>query len=312
MRYAARLIFLIAFITSTEAGGVTRPHFAEVASFDLVQAFSESDFLAAKLTLDRIIDPKVNSESIKRQVSGLVEKARTLAGPHASEGAKFDAVRKLLYQAGPWNDNRPFTYDQNDPLGQNIRHKLLSEYLKTRLGNCVTMPTLFMIVGRGIGLHLTLTNAPLHVLVRYTHAGLPPLNIEATSGGGFARTEWIRKNLPMSDEAISSGLYLRTHTDRETIALMATTVVEYLETVGRDEDAIKIADAILAVDPKDGYTMVQKGSATAAILKAEFYDKYPTPASIPSGLKARYLELAAANKKAFDDAEALGWEEPKL
>lgn len=271
-----------------------------------------TDFLTAKLSLDRIIDPRLNSVAVEKEVGRLAEAAGTFAGPHASEGAKFDAVRKVLYQAGSWNDNRPFTYDQSDPLGQNVRHKLLSTYLKTRRGNCVTMPTLFMIVGRKIGLHLTLTDAPLHLLVRYSHGGLPPLNIEATSGGGFARTEWIRKNLPMTDRAIESGLYLRTHTDRETIALMATTVVDYLMSVGRNEEAIKAADAILAADPKDGYTMVRKGTAIAAILKSEFYDKYPTPNLIPADLRSRYETLAAANEKSFADAEALGWEPPKL
>ena len=271
-------------------------------------ALSSADFLSAKLHLDQIIDPAEDAAVARQQVADLISAARNFAGPRASVGAQFDAVRKVLYEPGPWNDNRPFAYDQSDPLGAKVQHKLLSEYLKTRLGNCVTMPTLFMIVGRGIGLHLTLTDAPLHMLVRYTHAGLPTLNVEATSGGGFARDEWYREKLPMSDRAIQSGLYLRTHTDRETIALMATTVLDYLLTVGRNEDAIKVADAILAADPKEGYTMVKKGTATAAILKAEFYDKYPTPASIPDGLRPRYLELAAANKKAFDDAEALGWE----
>lgn len=229
---------------------------------------------------------------VERQIAKLITAARTLAGPHPSVDAQFDAVRKVLYQPGPWNGDRPFAYDHSDPLGANVRHKLLSYYLKSRLGNCVTMPTLFMIVGRGIGLHLTLTDAPLHVLVRFTHPGLPVLKI--------------------SDKAIQSGLYLRTHTDRETIALMAVTVLEYLVTVGRNEDAIKVADAILTADPKNGFAMVKKGTAIAAILKAEFYDKYPTPASIPDSLKPRYLELAAANKKAFDDAEALGWEPSTL
>lgn len=287
--------------SSALLAGTTAPHGSQT-----------TDFLAAKIAFDRIIDPTVDTSSVRNQIQHLIAAARTFAGPHPSIGAQFDAVRKVLYQPGPWNDNRPFTYDHSDPQGENVRHKLLSYYLKTRFGNCVTMPTLFMIVGRGIGLHLTLTDAPLHVLVRFTHPGLPVLNIEATSGGGFARDAWYRQQLSISDKAIQSGLYLRTHTDRETIALMATTVLDYFLTAGRDEEAIKVADEILADDPKDGYAMVKKGTAIAAIMKAEFDDKYPTPASIPDGLKSRYLELAAANKKAFDDAEALGWEPSTL
>lgn len=298
------LLCLAAAPTLAGATNLVRPN----PSIEVSRSLESTDFLRAKLVLDGIVDPSIKFVSVQSQVERLISAARSFAGPHASVGAQFDAVRKVLYQPGPWNDNRPFGYDQSDPLGEKVRHKLLSEYLKTRLGNCVTMPTLFMIVGRGIGLHLTLTDAPLHMLVRYTHAGLPTLNIEATSGGGFARDAWYREKLPMSDRAIQSGLYLRTHTDRETIALMATTVLDYLLTVGRNEDAIKVADTILASDPKDGYTMVKKGTAIAAVLKAEFDDKYPTPAVIPANLRPRYLELAAANKKAFDDAEALGWE----
>lgn len=272
------------------------------------RALPATDLLGAKVAMDRIIDPSIDLASIEKEVASLAAAARTFAGPRASEGAKIDAIRKVLYEAGRWNDNRPFTYDQADPLGENIRNKLLSTYLKTRLGNCVTMPTLFMIVGRGIGLNLTLTTAPLHVLVRYTRPGLHPFNIEATSGGGFARDEWYRQKWPMSDKALESGLYLRTHTDRETVAVMATTLLDYLASVGRNEEAISVADAILAANPKDGYTMVRKGSVIAATMQADFIDKYPMPSLIPAALRPRYAELATANAKAFADAEALGWE----
>lgn len=278
----------------------------------VVNALQSEDLVAAKLALDRAIDPSVNSASAHKEVQRLIGAARSFAGSRASEGAKIDAIRKVLYESGPWNDNRPFTYDQADPLGENIQNKLLSVYLKTRLGNCVTMPTLFMIVGRGIGLNLTLTTAPLHVLVRYTGPGDRPFNIEATSGGKFARDEWYRQNWSISDRAIESGLYLRTHTGGETVALMATTVLDYLIDTGRNEEAVAVADAILAANPKDGYTMVKKGSAIGAMVKAEFAEKYPIPALIPPPLRRRYAELAAANEKAFADAAALGWEAPSI
>lgn len=282
------------------------------ASSSVRRTLDSTDFLAAKIAFDRTIDPSIIAPVTAKAVNQLANAARQIAGSRASDGAKIDAVRKVLYEAGPWNDRRPFTYDHDDPLGQNIRNKLLSTYLKTRRGNCVTMPTLFMIVGRGLGLNLTLTTAPLHVLVRYTRPGIHAFNIEATSGGSFARDEWYRQQFPMSDLAIQSGLYLRTHSDRETIAVMATTVLDHLIEQGRNEEAVTVADAILSANPDDGYTMVKKGTAIGQILQSEFIGKYPTPNLIPAELRSRYAELAAANQKAFADAEALGWEEPKL
>lgn len=147
---AIACIFLLA-----PSPGLTLPP-AKVGRTTTVSRILEStDFLTAKIALDRVIDPSIQSGEVEREVTKLISAARMLAGPHPSVGAQFDAVRKVLYQPGPWNENRPFAYDQSDPLGEKVRHKLLSEYLKTRLGNCVTMPTLFMIVGRGVGLHLS-------------------------------------------------------------------------------------------------------------------------------------------------------------
>jgi regulator of sirC expression with transglutaminase-like and TPR domain len=217
------LCFVYTLLVSSPALGAVQAKQAEPQRA-VSQALQSGDFLAAKLVLDRIIGPSIDVGAVEKDVARLIAAARKFAGPRASEGAKFDAVRKTLYEPGPWNGNRPFAYDQSDPFGQNIRNKLLSVYLKTRRGNCVSMPILFMVVGRGIGLNLTLTTAPLHVLVRYTHPKLPPMNIEATSGGGFARDAWYRQKTPMSDRAIESGLYLRTHTNRQTVAVMAHTV----------------------------------------------------------------------------------------
>ncbi len=297
---------LVCTTSASIAGPITYP--TEGVQAVLAVGNEQFDYGRTKLALDRIIGTSIDVRSVEKELQALVDAARAFSGARASDGAKIDAVRKVLYEPGRWNGNRPFTYDQSDPFGQNVQHKLLSHYLKTRLGNCVTMPTLFMIVGRGIGLNLTLSTAPLHVLVRYTRPGLHPFNIEATSGGSFARDQWYRQKMPMSDRAVESGLYLRTHTDRETVAVMATTVLDYLASVSRNKEAIKVADAILAANPKDGYTMVRKGSVIAAMMQAEFINKYPTPNLIPANLRPRYAGLATANQKAFADAEALGWQ----
>lgn len=278
-------------------------------SIAVARALESADFLTAKIAFDRILDPSIDLASIEKQVARLAEEARRIAGPRASEGAKIDAIRKVIYEAGTWNDFRPFSYDHADPFGHDIRNKLLATYLRTRRGNCVSMPILFMIVGRRIGLNLSLTTAPLHVLVRYTRPGIRPFNIEATSGGSFARDQWYRQKFPMSDRAIQSGLYLRTHSDRETIAVMATTVIEHQMKSGRYGEAIDVADVLLKTDPLAGVMLVWRGSATAGIMKIEFFDKYPTPDLIPARLRPRFAELAQANAKAFADAEALGWEE---
>jgi regulator of sirC expression with transglutaminase-like and TPR domain len=171
------------------------------------------------------------------------------------------------------------------------------------------MPVLFLIVADRIGLKVRLAAAPLHLFVRYTDPAGADHNLEATSGGHEARSEWYRTNLPMTDRAIQSGIYMRTLSKRETVAQMAASVLDFLMAERRYQEAADVADAILAVNPRDAYALVKKGTALGGLMKAEFFDKYSDPASIPAALRVRYAALAAANQKAFRDAEALGWEE---
>lgn len=258
---------------------------------------------------DSLISKSSDVSATRAIVARLVDASHQMAGPNPNDAYKLAAVRQAIYVSGAWNFNRPFTYDLDDPLGQQVQSKMLSTYVRTRKGNCVSMPTLFLIVADKMGLRVGLAAAPLHLFVRYTDPAGNEHNLEATSGGHEARQEWYRANLPMTDRAIQSGLYMRTLSKRETIAQMATSVLDHLIDRRRYQEASDVADAILAVNRRDAYAMVKKGSAVAGLMQAEFVDKYPDPALIPPALRGRYAALAAANEKAFRDAEALGWTE---
>jgi len=213
----------------------------------------------------------------------------------------------VIYRSGPWNDARPFSYDHDDPLGSNVANKLLATYLHTRRGNCVSMPVLFLILADRIGLNVGLSTAPLHVLVRYTDSQGRAFNLETTSGANLARLAWYRQNLPMTDRALESGLYMRTLSKRESIALMAATVVAWLINGGRYEDAIEVADVLLRHDPLNGHVMAKRGDAYGQLLRTEFIERYPNPAAIPAELRPRYAMLGTRNAQDFERAESLGW-----
>jgi len=214
----------------------------------------------------------------------------------------------VIYEPGEWNGGRRFAYDHTDPLGRDVRNKLISTYLATRRGNCVSMPLLMLIAGERMDLELALSTAPLHMFLRYTDESGREINLEATSGGHPARTEWYRRNLPMSDRAIASGLYMRTLSRREAIAHMASTVVDFLIAEARFQEAIDVAELLLRHYPRDGYTLVKLGSAYGELLRMEFLERFSTPAMIPAALRPRYILLAGRNQLAFQAAESLGWD----
>jgi regulator of sirC expression with transglutaminase-like and TPR domain len=268
----------------------------------------ELDYARAKVAFDKLVDASFDPETVLTELDQLTGNAWHLAGPAPDDGAKLAALRTLIYKSGPWNDHRPFDYDHLHPRGDYIPNKLLHFLLEHRRGQCISMPILFLILADRLGLNVALVNAPAHVFVRYTDHSGRQINLEATSGAHPARLEWFRQCMPMSDRSIESGLYMRTLSRRECVALMATTVLEHLREEKRHEELIKTCGIILDHDPRAGAAMVVQGSAYGALLQREFEAKFPVPLLIPQHLRPRRLLLMERNNSLIEAAEALGWE----
>lgn len=231
--------------------------------------------------------------------------------PNASSRAKLEALKTYLYTAGPWNNQQPYQYDFDDPLGQKISNKLLPVYLASRKGNCVSMPLLFIILGQRLGLDVTAAHAPLHVLVKYRDSSSKNyINLEATSGANPARDVWYQQQFPMTDQAIANGIYLRPLSKKETVAAMVLTLAESYMQQRQYERAIDVADLVLEYDPKSVNAMLHKGSACAWLIRERFQKKYPTPNLIPPEERQYYVYLDQSNRSLYQKAEALGWREP--
>jgi regulator of sirC expression with transglutaminase-like and TPR domain len=268
------------------------------------------DFARAKIAFDRLVDPSIDVDATSRKIDAMVVAARDLAGPEATDVAKLRAVRRYIYEAGPWNGYRPFRYDLSDPLGLKMTHKTLANYFSTHLGNCVSMPVLFLILANRLGVHVTLSTAPDHLFLKYVDDSRGTvLNIEATSGGNPARDAWIRRQFPMSDRAVANGIYLQTLSKRESLAVMAWIVLD--DDMGRKRyrETVRVAQAILRAYPDFAPAMVDEGPAAARLIDSEFRAKYPTPRGIPADRRGGYLALVELNRTSFVKAEALGWRE---
>jgi regulator of sirC expression with transglutaminase-like and TPR domain len=268
------------------------------------------DLARFKLTIDKLIDPSIDIDAGLREIDRLAAEVTKLAGPQASNALKIAAVRKVIYEPGSWNGSRPFSYDMTDPEGTKLVNKLLPTYLKTRKGNCVSMPILFLILADRVGLKVTLSTAPRHVFVRYTDDAGKVWNIETTSGANPARDEWIRENMgPYTDEAVYNGVYLKTLSRKKSLAVIANIVLQHLAERGDREALIAVSDVLLKAYPSDASLLVYKGSAYGRLIESEFISKYPQPTDIPVNLRSRYAFLAEQNDLAFTQAEGLGWRE---
>jgi regulator of sirC expression with transglutaminase-like and TPR domain len=268
---------------------------------------AELDYARAKVSLDALIDPEANAGWTFAELDRLTAAADALAGARASEQEKLRAVRTAIYESGAWNGFRPFGYDHSDGGTWRIPNKLLHNYLKNRIGQCVSMPILFLILGDRLGLNLALACAPNHFFVRYAAPDGKAWNIETTSGAHPARMEWFRREMPMTDRALETGLYMRALPKREAIAMMAMTVGEQLAADARWRELAAVGERIVEVSPRSP-APVQAALAYGQMLKAEFEARYPVPFLTPRHLLGRRLMLIERNNSLTAAAEQLGWQ----
>lgn len=267
------------------------------------------DLAKSKLAIDRMIDPKVDVPGTLQQLDALAVKIRSRFPPGVSNRAKLDILLSSLYQPGPWNDNRPFSYDFDDPFGKNLRNKLLPTYLASRKGNCVSMPILFAILGQKLGLPVTLATAPGHVLVKFVDDDGRWLNVEATAGG-FKYDSSYERETGISTKAIENEVYLRPLSQRESVGVMMSTLMEFYSRQDTGAYRVAVADLALEVNPKDVVAMVHKGSGIYVLLQQRYMRRYPKPSDIPEDMRQDYFSLSQENLKWFAKAEALGWSPP--
>lgn len=286
-------------------GGVDKRVFSVVE--DLLKIPEDKiDFVKTKLIIDQIIDPSISIFKEESRIARIVGEIEKLGGSHNEE--KLDALRRYLYTPGAWNKHEAFAYDFDDPLGRKIENKLLSNYLTSKKGNCISMPFLFIVLGQKLGLDVVASNAPLHIFVKYTDdASKQTINLETTSGANPARDEWYKKQFPMSEKSLSSGIYLKKLTKKETVSEMATTLLEHFQHQGEFGTVILLSQLLLSHDSRNISARVHLASAHNALLKKYGLWNYHRPQDVPQNKKYLFDYLVPRINWYHREAEKLGW-----
>ena len=290
-----------------------RTNFAEAQKIEklLSQPEASIDFARTKLTIDKMIDPTIDIEANIKKIDAIVKTINTMLVADPTSMQKMLALKKYLYDAGVWNNYKPYQYDFTDPKGTLIKNKLLPNYLTTKQGNCISMPLLFIILGQRLGIDVTASTAPTHVLVKYTDSASGQFyNLETTSGANFARDVWLQQTRKITDEALKNKIYLQKLSKRETVAIMATVMADDYYDKQEFEKAMMISDVVLKYNKNDVDSMLRKGAVFYKLLAKNYLSKYPSPNLIPALERPYYVFLDTNNRYWFEKAESLGWREP--
>lgn len=117
-------------------------------------------------------------------------------------------------------------------------------------GTCVSLPVLYVAVGRRLGYPLKLATTKEHVFARWDD-GQHRFNIEATSMGlntfpDDHYKEWPHK---LTESELASGSYLRSLGPKEELALFLAVRGYVLEDTGRHKEALEAYTKATQLDP---------------------------------------------------------------
>jgi len=196
------------------------------------------------------------------------------------------AVFTYMTDSLPINNYKPCTYDFEDFMGEKDWTKMFTtKLMKTRSGNCHSLPYYYKILCEEIGASAHLTLAPNHIYIKHIDEKGQWTNVELTNGG-FPRDQWIIKQMAISVESIKNEIYMKPLSEKESIALtMFDLASAYEFQFGVDSFYLKVIDTALTYFPncipllmskanyfaKTGMNEQKKNNPNQEILK-EMYD----------------------------------------
>jgi regulator of sirC expression with transglutaminase-like and TPR domain len=265
----------------------------------------------SKLVIDKMVDSSTNVNQYLKKFDEMIVEIKKILGPRTKSMDKMLAIKTYLFNMGEWNNNQPFVYDLSDPLGRKLENKLISNFIETKKGNCVSMPFLFLILGEKMGIDVVASTAPLHIFARFKDDLTGDVwNIETTNGGNPARNLWYIQQFNITEESIRNGVYLKNLTKKETISLMLMEVEQFYIETKEFEKALEICDLALKYYPNYAYALARKGNAYACILDRDVRQKGYSPENpLPKDKEIFYKNIFKKNLQCFTDAESLGWKE---
>lgn len=267
------------------------------------------DYAKVQTAIERAVNPAFDAVAFNAELDRWANMVRARVTKGAPPTDVMTALGQVIYLPGPWNDSRPFSYDLDDPLGAVFRNKLVSTYLRTHKGNCVSMPTLLVILGQKLGLDMTLSQAPQHEFARLRDTNGRWINIEATGPGSPPDSKYINE-MHIPPLAIHTGIYLRTTTPQETVAMMLNPLESVYAHTRPPGYLLGLAQLVHRFDPKNADGLVFEADAYFLELRHRYLVHHLTPKVLPPAQRADFNALYDANVRLMSHVQAMGWMPP--
>jgi hypothetical protein len=197
----------------------------------------------AALTIAKEVYPGLDIQAYSARLDDLARKTRWLAKGTRDPETRIRVLNTVLFR------HEHFRYDHAGfAQGGRKEHYYLNGILDLRMGNCFTMPLLYVAVAQRLEWPIYPVTAPSHLFVRYVDPAFARQNIETTSGGKHFEDEWYIKDFSINSRALGTGGYMRTLSYKEYLGHILYGGAYALEN-GRQKFAY--VERAVALDPRD-------------------------------------------------------------
>lgn len=313
--------FLITHLSLVNASAEL-PEFEDfLPIFEVISQEGEFDFARQQLEVEKLIDPRVDIEWAMNELGEIVERIKSIQTYTDTFDGKLDAITRYFYEEGYWNDYKKYSYDFSG-YEQYWNSKIESEedyssgfvyrYLKTKKGQCFSMPMVVVIVGEKLGLKMNIASSPSHsfLIIKDPSDGVV-YNYEATSGVLKSRSSYIEEH-GVTETAIESGIYLRARSQKEllldSLAYYGNSLF-YFDRKDKLQTIRQIADEVLKHDPShlEGILLsANVESMSGKLLLSELFGTRSSPMKVynrllehPSSFQKRVVNLSPPSRKSL-------------
>lgn len=153
-----------------------------------------------------------------------------------------DTTKVFLASKEKTITSKPMLYDFEDyEAKKDLTKVFVSKLLRTGSGQCMSLPTLFLLYAKAINANVNLAFAPEHSYITFKDNNGIRQNIELT-GKMFTTTDFYWQTGFIKSEQVKSGIYLKPLSDTEVLVHLMTTLARaYVRTFGTDERLLDMA-----------------------------------------------------------------------
>jgi hypothetical protein len=212
-------------------------------NFDIENAYLENIY--DKAEFDKII--KQSGEFINAKIKELNYDTNSNS---AKNFMLFEFFSETLQLKSNGSKHFPIKYDFEDYWGRKDWSKMfVTKLLKTRTGQCHSMPLLYLTLAEEIGAEAYLSTSPNHSYIKFQDEKGKWFNLELTNGM-FTVTSFILNSGYIRAEAIQNKIYMQNLSKKELLSQFYVDLASgYLHKFGYDEFVNTVIAKALELSP---------------------------------------------------------------